>query len=163
MVERDESDVSDGFAGTREKHIEDGERAPEFLALEVRFHVLGNEERKTQDAVEGFFEILQDGAERGAGEAQHIGERADWFRASENVSASVWEELIGVEKIRTAKHIEGRRDYLRRGGQIIRLPIADAAEPIGVEFCPGLVEEGSVALPGRILGKSNERRAVGDG
>ena len=70
----------------------------------------------------------------------------------------LWKKLIGVEEIRTAKHVEDGRDGLDRVRHITRFPLANAGELASVEFRPGLVEETGVPLPSRVLGEDDERR-----
>ena len=65
---------------------------------------------------------------RRTGKSHDVGDWPDRFRASEDVGAGVREKLMGVEKIRTAKHVKDDWERLRRVGEIVDFPVTDANE-----------------------------------
>src|SRR5262249_5911839 len=111
-IQRNEADVSDRFSGARKKHVKDRQRSLELFVLQVRPHVLGDEEGKAEDAVEGFLEVLQNRIECRSPEMRQIGKWADRFGACENISPGIREKLVGVKKIRPAKHVVDDRQRL---------------------------------------------------
>ena len=114
---------------------------------------------KLRTLLSDFWRSSRDGLKRRTGKSHDVGDWPDRFRASEDVGAGVREKLMGVDKIRTAKHVEDDRERVRRVGEIVDFPVTDANELACDESGPGLIEEDGVLLPGRILGESGEGRA----
>src|SRR6058998_894099 len=103
-AQRAEADVGDRFVRAREKNVEDRQGAFQFLRIKTYLHVFRDEKAEAKRGIHLLLEVVERAPK--IADLQWSGGRAHRFLSAENVNGRLWKELIDVEKIGTAEHVE---------------------------------------------------------
>ena len=107
-AQRAKRDIGDRFVGASKENVENRQSTVQFLRLKIDLHVFGDEEAEAKRGVHCFLQIVQRITK--IRHVQRVRRRPHRFLATKNVDVGFRKELIDVEKIRSAKHVERDRN-----------------------------------------------------